>query len=89
MADDGSAWFPAMNKGSRLQYEPTADRLAANAPLFGPDDPYVQFLQACKDRAIYLKPYNGNSGDLLIWLGTEYLLRDLHLVRTWTRERPI
>ncbi|HON92319.1 MAG TPA: polysaccharide pyruvyl transferase family protein [Sedimentisphaerales bacterium] len=50
--------------------------------LFGPDDPYVAFLRKRKDRSFYLKPWNGNSGDVLIWMGTESLLTDLGIVRT-------
>ncbi len=29
-----------------------------------------------------MKPWNGNSGDALIWLGTEHLLKDLGIART-------
>jgi len=50
--------------------------------LFAEDDPYVRFLVSRKDRVFYLKPYNGNSGDVLIWLGTEQLLQDLKIART-------
>lgn len=53
-----------------------------NTPLFGRDDPYVRFLLDRRDRVFYLKPWNGNSGDFLIWLGTEHLLRDLGITRT-------
>ena len=50
--------------------------------LFGGGDPYVQFLQENRHRTFYMKPWNGNSGDVLIWLGTAQLLKDLHVHRT-------
>jgi exopolysaccharide biosynthesis predicted pyruvyltransferase EpsI len=50
--------------------------------LFTEDDPYIRFLLSRKDRVFYLKPYNGNSGDVLIWLGTERLLQNLKIART-------
>jgi exopolysaccharide biosynthesis predicted pyruvyltransferase EpsI len=53
-----------------------------SSTLFGPDDPYVRFLQDNRHCAFYMKPWNGNSGDVLIWLGTEQLLEDLHIHRT-------
>lgn len=52
------------------------------ASLFGHDDPYVRFLLDNRERLFYLKPWNGNSGDVLIWLGTERLLGDLDIRRT-------
>lgn len=52
------------------------------APLFREADPYVHFLRENGDRLFYLKPWNGNSGDLLIWRGTEHLFRCLGLNRT-------
>ena len=42
----------------------------------------MRFLLDRRDHAFYLKPWNGNSGDVLIWLGTEHLLRDLEITRT-------
>ncbi len=71
-----------MSKNSRSQDKPTADKRGAATSLFGPNDPYVKFLLGRKDRTFYLKPWNGNSGDVLIWLGTEYLLKDLGITRT-------
>jgi len=60
-------------------------RLAPSPPatsLFDSRDPYAQFLRRCRRRTFYLKPWNGNSGDVLIWLGTERLLADLRVRRT-------
>jgi len=45
------------------------------------NDPFVEFLRSRRDRAIYLKPYWGNSGDELIWMGDEALLNELGLNR--------
>ncbi len=56
--------------------------VSPSTTLFGCDDPYVQFLQSNRNRTFYMKPWNGNSGDVLIWLGTEQLLEDLHVNRT-------
>ncbi len=50
--------------------------------MFEPDDPYVRFLTGHARRTFYLKPWNGNCGDTLIWLGTEHLFRDLGIRRT-------
>jgi exopolysaccharide biosynthesis predicted pyruvyltransferase EpsI len=50
--------------------------------IFTRNDSYVQFLLNRRSRVFYLKPWGGNSGDVLIWLGTEHLLRDLHISRT-------
>ncbi len=50
--------------------------------MFEPDDPYVRFLTDHADRTFYLKPWNGNCGDTLIWLGTERLFNDLRIRRT-------
>ena len=44
-------------------------------------DSYVEFLRVRRGRTIYLKPYWGNSGDELIWMGSDILLRDLGLNR--------
>jgi exopolysaccharide biosynthesis predicted pyruvyltransferase EpsI len=64
-----------------LQTEPLAAAAPA-VPLFHPQDPYVRFLREHRHRRFYLKPWGGNSGDVLIWLGTEELLKDLHVHRT-------
>jgi len=45
--------------------------------MFSPDDPFVKYLQARKGARVYLKPYRGNSGDDLIWMGDELLLKEL------------
>jgi exopolysaccharide biosynthesis predicted pyruvyltransferase EpsI len=45
--------------------------------MFCPQDPFVQYLQTRKGSRLYLKPYVGNSGDHLIWLGNEILLKEL------------
>ena len=45
------------------------------------DDPFVQFLLGQQGKRIYLKPYWGNSGDGLIWLGNELILKALGLER--------
>jgi exopolysaccharide biosynthesis predicted pyruvyltransferase EpsI len=45
--------------------------------MFCADDPFVTFLQARKGARVYLKPYHGNSGDVLIWMGDELLLKEL------------
>lgn len=52
------------------------------AALFGRADPYVRFLLENKDRLFHLKSWRGNSGDALIWRGTEYLFDGLGLKRT-------
>jgi exopolysaccharide biosynthesis predicted pyruvyltransferase EpsI len=49
---------------------------------FNPNDPYVDFLLKNKNRLFYMKAWNGNSGDTLIWLGTDQLLKDLQIRRT-------
>jgi exopolysaccharide biosynthesis predicted pyruvyltransferase EpsI len=65
--------------------------LGTNAPcstaLFHRDDPYVRFLVEHRHRTFYMKPYNGNSGDVLIWLGSEQLLKDLQINRTMDPQR--
>lgn len=61
------------------------ESFAASAPavsLFGYNDPYVRFLREHRHHAFYMKPWAGNSGDVLIWLGTEQLLTDLQIPRT-------
>jgi exopolysaccharide biosynthesis predicted pyruvyltransferase EpsI len=65
-----------------LQHLETANKPRPIDRLFGPNDPYVQFLRNHKDRSFYMKPWSGNSGDVLIWVGTEHLLRDLGIART-------
>ncbi len=45
------------------------------------DDPFVEFLRVRHGCSIYLKPYWGNSGDELIWMGNDVLLRELGLNR--------
>lgn len=55
---------------------------APGASLFSSDDPFVRFLVDNSQRVFYMKPYNGNSGDALIWLGTKHLLADLRIPRT-------
>lgn len=47
--------------------------------MYCPDDPFVKFLQARKGTRVYLKPYVGNSGDSLIWMGNEILLKELEI----------
>jgi exopolysaccharide biosynthesis predicted pyruvyltransferase EpsI len=69
-------------ESSKLQQTTTSNRCKTNHRLFGQDDPYVRFLLNRRDRSFYMKPWSGNSGDALIWLGTEHLLRDLKIVRT-------
>jgi len=50
--------------------------------MFTETDPYVKFLIDNKAKTFYLKPWPGNTGDMLIWLGTESLLRDLRIRTT-------
>jgi exopolysaccharide biosynthesis predicted pyruvyltransferase EpsI len=45
--------------------------------MFCANDPFVNFLQSRKRARVYLKPYRGNSGDALIWMGDELLLKEL------------
>ncbi|NLH44240.1 MAG: polysaccharide pyruvyl transferase family protein [Planctomycetes bacterium] len=59
-----------------------ADKDKSNGSPFDQADSYVRFLLSRKNRIFYLKPWNGNSGDMLIWLGTERLLKDLGIART-------
>jgi exopolysaccharide biosynthesis predicted pyruvyltransferase EpsI len=49
--------------------------------MFCANDPFVKFLQARKGARVYLKPYVGNSGDSLIWMGNEMLLNELGVTR--------
>lgn len=56
--------------------------LVSNASPFSRGDPYVCFLLENRRRVFYMKPWNGNGGDVLIWLGTERILRDLGIPRT-------
>ncbi|MEZ5329499.1 MAG: polysaccharide pyruvyl transferase family protein [Verrucomicrobiales bacterium] len=44
-------------------------------------DDYVTFLREDLTRKIYLKPYLGNSGDGLIWMGNEFLFQELGISR--------
>jgi hypothetical protein len=63
-----------------------AELLGENAPCAVPpstrDDPYVRFLLEHRRHRFYMKAYDGNSGDTLIWLGSDQLLRDLQITRT-------
>src|SRR5690348_8801666 len=45
--------------------------------MFPLEDDYVEYLRARAPKAVYLKPYWGNSGDALIWNGNEFLLKEL------------
>jgi exopolysaccharide biosynthesis predicted pyruvyltransferase EpsI len=45
----------------------------------GEKDAYLRFLLDNRGCVFHLKPWNGNSGDLLIWRGTEHLLRRLRI----------
>ena len=49
--------------------------------MFAIEDTYIQFLKARKGQRVYLKPYWGNSGDSLIWMGNEVILRELGLLQ--------
>ena len=51
--------------------------------MFCADDPFVKFLQARKGARVYLKPYWGNSGDELIWMGNELLLQEMGISRVF------
>lgn len=44
-------------------------------------DPFVEFLRSRRGHTIYLKPYSGSSGDELIWMGQDILLKELGLKR--------
>lgn len=50
--------------------------------MFEMNDPYIQFLTSRKNKVIYMKPWDGNSGDVLIWMGTNKLLADLEIKTT-------
>jgi exopolysaccharide biosynthesis predicted pyruvyltransferase EpsI len=45
--------------------------------MFSTEDPFIQFLKTRQGRRIYLKPYWGNAGDGLIWMGNEVILQEL------------
>ena len=64
---------PPSHVSTMLSYSPS---------LFDANDPYVGFLLKNRNRVFYAKPWNGNSGDILIWLGTDQLLKDLQIRRT-------
>jgi exopolysaccharide biosynthesis predicted pyruvyltransferase EpsI len=44
------------------------------------DDPFVRYLRERRGAQVYLPPYWGNSGDALIRMGDEILLKELGLV---------
>lgn len=50
--------------------------------LDGNEDPYVGFLRSRRHQTFHLKPYPGNSGDVLIRLGTEAVLARLGIKHT-------
>lgn len=66
----------------RIECTPARHCLTSGVSLFGSDDPYVRFLLDNRSRRFYLKPWSGNSGDVLIWLGTERLFEDLGIPMT-------
>ena len=47
------------------------------------DDAFVEFLRSRSGRTVYLKPFWGNSGDELIWMGNDLLLKELGLRRVF------
>ena len=49
--------------------------------MFDSTDPFVKFLRSQNGAKAYLKPYWGNSGDVLIWMGNELLLKEIGLER--------
>ncbi len=55
--------------------------------MFTEEDPYVQFLADNSGKTVYLKPWRGNAGDTLIWLGTENLLHELSIRTTRDPEK--
>lgn len=69
-----------------MQLDTPRDCVTTTSPysshLFDSSDPYVSFLLRNRDRTFYMKGWNGNSGDTLIWLGTKRLLKDLQIRRT-------
>jgi exopolysaccharide biosynthesis predicted pyruvyltransferase EpsI len=90
-ADAGLRSFPYPHRSIMLVNRESprgelAGLLGTNAPCSVPlltqDDPYVRFLVEHRRRKFYMKAYNGNSGDALIWLGSEQLLKDLQITRT-------
>ncbi len=60
----------------------TAGPVLGGTHMFTDTDPYVRFLLDNKAKTFYMKPWGGNTGDMLIWLGTENLLRDLSIRTT-------
>jgi exopolysaccharide biosynthesis predicted pyruvyltransferase EpsI len=46
-----------------------------------PSDAFVDYLRSHQGKRVYLKPYVGNSGDTLIWLGNRLLLKQLGLIQ--------
>ena len=48
------------------------------------DDPYVECLSSLSGAKVYMKPYLGNSGDSLIWMGNEALFSKLGIARTYS-----
>lgn len=48
--------------------------------MFSSNDSFVEYLQSHKGERVFLKPYIGNSGDHLIWMGNQILLKKLGLV---------
>jgi len=49
--------------------------------MFVMNDSFVDYLKSHANSRVYLKPYWGNSGDHLIWLGNELLLEELGITR--------
>jgi len=49
--------------------------------MFSANDAFVDFLQYRKGSRVYLKPYQCNSGDVLIWMGNEVLLKELGIIQ--------
>ncbi|PIE20656.1 MAG: hypothetical protein CSA61_00380 [Neptuniibacter caesariensis] len=52
--------------------------------IFTDQDPYICFIRANKNKKFYLQPWEGNSGDMLIWHGTENLLKDMGMQVTYS-----
>jgi exopolysaccharide biosynthesis predicted pyruvyltransferase EpsI len=46
------------------------------------EDVFVEYLRRRRPASVYLKPYWGNSGDVLIWMGLEFLLAELGIAKT-------
>ena len=53
-----------------------------SSEIFTATDPFVAFLNARKHKLFYLRPYLGNAGDELIYLGASQLLADLGIKTT-------